>query len=187
MEEETEQQEHLPPPQDTSTVAATAAAQELRGQCLFQAQPPLWDLENHWTCHQLSFQTGANSLSSNMLTHSIQSTWDFPELEEVKFLHTDCSWWWDWRVSYWEYLQLYFEVHSWLSIYWSNNEKSWILLALAISRFESGRAEALGALCRILCAKKTGEEILPSYLARFTPHVQIIRSLWKREQILILP
>ena len=34
-------------------------------------------------------------------------------------------------------------------------------------RFESGRAEALGALCRILCAKKTGEEILPSYLARF--------------------
>ena len=46
--------------------------------------------------------------------------------------------------------------------------KSRILLALASSRFESGRAEALGALCRILCAKKTGEEILPSYLARFT-------------------
>jgi len=39
--------------------------------------------------------------------------------------------------------------------------------ALIPDRFESGRAEALGALCRILCAKKTGEEILPSYLARF--------------------
>jgi len=39
--------------------------------------------------------------------------------------------------------------------------------ALVPDRFESGRAEALGALCRILCAKKTGEEILPSYLARF--------------------
>lgn len=39
--------------------------------------------------------------------------------------------------------------------------------ALSIERFESGRAEALGALCRIFCAKKTGEEILPVYLARF--------------------
>lgn len=39
--------------------------------------------------------------------------------------------------------------------------------ALSIDRFESGRAEALGALCRIFCAKKTGEEILPVYLARF--------------------
>ena len=39
-------------------------------------------------------------------------------------------------------------------------------------RFESGRAEALGALCRILCAKKTGEEVLPSYLAR-----------WKRSSV----
>lgn len=38
---------------------------------------------------------------------------------------------------------------------------------LGIDRYESGRAEALGALCRILCAKKTGEEILPVYLARF--------------------
>jgi hypothetical protein len=35
-----------------------------------------------------------------------------------------------------------------------------------MSRFESGRAEALGALCRIFCAKRTGEEILPVYLAR---------------------
>lgn len=33
--------------------------------------------------------------------------------------------------------------------------------------YEGGRAEALGALCRIFCAKKTGEEILPVYLARF--------------------
>ncbi|KAK1126439.1 hypothetical protein K0M31_005074 [Melipona bicolor] len=39
--------------------------------------------------------------------------------------------------------------------------------ALCIDRYESGRAEALGALCRIFCAKKTGEEILPVYLARF--------------------
>merc|ERR1719290_759583 len=36
--------------------------------------------------------------------------------------------------------------------------------ALTPDRFESGRAEALGALCRIFCAKKTGEEILPSVL-----------------------
>lgn len=38
---------------------------------------------------------------------------------------------------------------------------------LCIDRYESGRAEALGALSRIFCAKKTGEEILPVYLARF--------------------
>ncbi|XP_056640565.1 ral GTPase-activating protein subunit beta isoform X3 [Diorhabda sublineata] len=38
---------------------------------------------------------------------------------------------------------------------------------LTIDKYESGRAEALGALCRIVCAKKTGEEILPVYLARF--------------------
>ncbi|XP_025157672.1 ral GTPase-activating protein subunit beta [Harpegnathos saltator] len=38
---------------------------------------------------------------------------------------------------------------------------------LCIDRYESGRAEALGALCRIFCAKKTGEEILPVYLSRF--------------------
>ncbi|XP_043270594.1 ral GTPase-activating protein subunit beta isoform X3 [Venturia canescens] len=39
--------------------------------------------------------------------------------------------------------------------------------SLSIDRYESGRAEAIGALCRIFCAKKTGEEILPVYLARF--------------------
>lgn len=39
--------------------------------------------------------------------------------------------------------------------------------SLTIDKFEAGRAEAIGALCRIFCAKKTGEEILPVYLARF--------------------
>ncbi|XP_037904139.1 ral GTPase-activating protein subunit beta isoform X8 [Hermetia illucens] len=38
---------------------------------------------------------------------------------------------------------------------------------LTIDKYESGRAEAIGTLCRIFCAKKTGEEILPVYLARF--------------------
>ncbi|XP_055591582.1 ral GTPase-activating protein subunit beta isoform X3 [Uranotaenia lowii] len=38
---------------------------------------------------------------------------------------------------------------------------------LTIDKYESGKAEAIGALCRIFCAKKTGEEILPVYLARF--------------------
>lgn len=34
-------------------------------------------------------------------------------------------------------------------------------------KYSRGRAEAFGALCRIFTAKKTGEEILPVYLARF--------------------
>lgn len=38
---------------------------------------------------------------------------------------------------------------------------------LTIDKFESGKAEAIGALCRIFSAKKTGEEIIPVYLARF--------------------
>ncbi|XP_046680687.1 ral GTPase-activating protein subunit beta isoform X3 [Homalodisca vitripennis] len=38
---------------------------------------------------------------------------------------------------------------------------------LSIDRYQAGRAEAIGALCRIFCAKKTGEEILPVYYARF--------------------
>ena len=38
---------------------------------------------------------------------------------------------------------------------------------LTIDKYEAGRAEALGALCRVFCSKKTGEEILPVYLARF--------------------
>ena len=44
--------------------------------------------------------------------------------------------------------------------------------ALTPDKFGSGRAEAIGTLCRIFCAKKTGEEILPSYLARFYMAVQ---------------
>ncbi|CRL00726.1 CLUMA_CG013983, isoform A [Clunio marinus] len=38
---------------------------------------------------------------------------------------------------------------------------------LTIDKYESGKAESIGALCRIFCAKKTNEEILPVYLARF--------------------
>lgn len=33
--------------------------------------------------------------------------------------------------------------------------------------YEMGRAEALGTLCRIFCAHKTGETILPVYYSRF--------------------
>ena len=33
--------------------------------------------------------------------------------------------------------------------------------------YERGRAEACGALCRIFCAHKTREEILPVYYSRF--------------------
>ncbi|XP_062588576.1 ral GTPase-activating protein subunit beta-like [Saccostrea cucullata] len=33
--------------------------------------------------------------------------------------------------------------------------------------YENGRAEALGTLCRIFCAHKTGESILPVYYSRF--------------------
>ncbi|XP_064490063.1 ral GTPase-activating protein subunit beta-like isoform X2 [Ornithodoros turicata] len=33
--------------------------------------------------------------------------------------------------------------------------------------FEAGQAEAAGALCRLFCSKRTGEEILPVYFARF--------------------
>lgn len=38
---------------------------------------------------------------------------------------------------------------------------------LSLDRYQAGRAEAIGALCRIFCAKKTGEAILPVYYARF--------------------
>ena len=44
--------------------------------------------------------------------------------------------------------------------------------SLTQDKFQSGRAEAIGALARIFGAKKTGEEILPSYLARFYIAVQ---------------
>lgn len=40
-------------------------------------------------------------------------------------------------------------------------------------KYQVGRAEALGALCRIFGAKKTGEEILPIYLARFYMCLQL--------------
>lgn len=49
----------------------------------------------------------------------------------------------------------------------SLNETTDLPSFLKIDHFESGRAEAIGALCRIFCAKKTSEEILPVYLARF--------------------
>ncbi|KAJ6629279.1 Ral GTPase-activating protein subunit beta [Pseudolycoriella hygida] len=49
----------------------------------------------------------------------------------------------------------------------SLNESTDVVAGLTIDKYESGRAEAIGALCRIFCAKKTGEEILPVYLARF--------------------
>ncbi|XP_066907486.1 ral GTPase-activating protein subunit beta isoform X3 [Halyomorpha halys] len=35
------------------------------------------------------------------------------------------------------------------------------------SKYQAGRAMALATLCRIFCSKKTGEEILPVYYARF--------------------
>lgn len=47
------------------------------------------------------------------------------------------------------------------------NENVPLSPTLTIDKYESGKAEALGTLCRIICAKKTGEEILPAYLARF--------------------
>lgn len=49
----------------------------------------------------------------------------------------------------------------------SLNEPTDMPAGLSIDKYESGRAEAIGALCRIFCAKKTGEEILSVYLARF--------------------
>lgn len=49
----------------------------------------------------------------------------------------------------------------------SLSESTDVPSGLTIEKYESGRAEAIGALCRIFCAKKTGEEILPVYLARF--------------------
>ena len=39
--------------------------------------------------------------------------------------------------------------------------------ALSPGKFERGKAEAMGTLCRIFCNKKTNEEISPLYLARF--------------------
>ncbi|KAM7352664.1 ral GTPase-activating protein subunit beta isoform 7-T7 [Cochliomyia hominivorax] len=49
----------------------------------------------------------------------------------------------------------------------SLNDPTSLPPTLTIDKYESGRAEAIGTLCKIFCAKKTGEEILPVYLARF--------------------
>jgi hypothetical protein len=54
----------------------------------------------------------------------------------------------------------------------SVNESLDLPAALTPERFEAGRAEAIGTLCRIFCSKKTGEEILPVYLARFYLAIQ---------------
>lgn len=54
-----------------------------------------------------------------------------------------------------------------LSISQPSSLESEIPNGLTIDNFESGKAESIGALCRIFCAKKTSEEILPVYLARF--------------------
>ncbi len=51
--------------------------------------------------------------------------------------------------------------------------------------YDNGRAEALGALCRIFCAKKTDEDILPQYLARF--YVVLHQALRIREVPFLLP
>ena len=59
------------------------------------------------------------------------------------------------------------------------------IFTLFPSRFESGRAEALGALCRILCAKKTGEEVLPSYLARWKRSTMKVKSESEEELIIL--
>ncbi|KAG1663347.1 Ral GTPase-activating protein subunit beta [Nymphon striatum] len=45
---------------------------------------------------------------------------------------------------------------------------------LSIDKFEAGQAEAIGALCRIICSKKTAEDILPVYLARFYLSIKLI-------------
>lgn len=37
----------------------------------------------------------------------------------------------------------------------------------SVDEYENGRAEALGALCRIFSSKRAEEDILPQYLARF--------------------
>lgn len=38
---------------------------------------------------------------------------------------------------------------------------------IAVNTYEDGRAEACGTLCRIFCAHRTGEDILPVYYSRF--------------------
>uniref|UniRef100_A0A1B6CX62 Rap-GAP domain-containing protein n=1 Tax=Clastoptera arizonana TaxID=38151 RepID=A0A1B6CX62_9HEMI len=62
----------------------------------------------------------------------------------------------------------------------SLSEEHDIPSCLSIDRYQAGRAEALGALCRIFCAKKTGEEILPVYYARF--YLTLQQALKQAEQ-----
>lgn len=49
----------------------------------------------------------------------------------------------------------------------SLSEDSDIPDVISLDKYDAGRAEAFGALCRIFSAKKTGEEILPLYMSRF--------------------
>lgn len=67
----------------------------------------------------------------------------------------------------------------------SNEQMPDLPPCLTIDKYEAGKAEALGTLCRIMCAKKTGEEILPVYLARFYLSIQqglkVSQSLSSRE------
>ncbi|XP_061428137.1 ral GTPase-activating protein subunit beta isoform X2 [Lethenteron reissneri] len=51
--------------------------------------------------------------------------------------------------------------------------------------YDTGRAEACGTLCRIFCSKKTGEEILPVYLARF--YMVLIQGLQIQERAMCRP
>ena len=85
-------------------------------------------------------------------------------------------------------MQLYFEVPISLgTLRWDalTGIVCHKIFTLFPSRFESGRAEALGALCRILCAKKTGEEVLPSYLARWTRSTMKVKSESEEELIIL--
>ena len=66
----------------------------------------------------------------------------------------------------------------------NGNEKSLEMpAALSPGKFELGKAEALGALCRIFCGKKTHEEISPLYLARFYLALQKGLTVQKKSPI----
>lgn len=74
----------------------------------------------------------------------------------------------------------------------SLTEEAEIPDAISVDKYSAGRAEAFGALCRIFTAKKTGEEILPVYLARFyvslhqglrIPEVSRQSSIYARDNV----
>ncbi|RWS27777.1 Ral GTPase-activating protein subunit beta-like protein [Leptotrombidium deliense] len=48
-----------------------------------------------------------------------------------------------------------------------SGERINIEISLSIENFETGQAEAMGALCRLFASKKTNEDIPAAYLARF--------------------